>query len=71
MKTSFGRSLWCVRKRKGLTQAQIAAELQRLGISVSRGTYAKIEAGIRGISIEELQMIRKVLDVAWEELLEK
>lgn len=69
MKKDFGRNLWQVRKDKGLTQAQLAAKLQQRSVMISRGTYAKIEAGIRRISIEELCEIRDILEVAWDDLL--
>lgn len=69
MKTDFGRRLWHVRKDRGLTQEQMASRLQQLGIPMSRGTYAKIEAEIRGISIAELNAIRDILGAMWEELL--
>lgn len=69
MKKDFGRNLWQVRKDRGLTQAQLAAKLQQRSVMISRGTYAKIEAGIRRISIEELCEIRDILEVAWDDLL--
>lgn len=69
MKKDFGRNLWRVRKDRGLTQEQLAAKLQQRGIMISRGTYAKIEAGIRGISIQELHAIRDILGAAWNDLL--
>lgn len=69
MKKDFGRNLWQVRKDRGLTQAQLAAKLQQRSVMISRGTYAKIEAGIRRISIEELCVIRDILEVSWDDLL--
>lgn len=69
MKTDFGRRLWRVRKDKGLTQEQMAMKLQQRGVPMSRGTYAKLEAGIRGISMLELNVIRDILGAMWEDLL--
>lgn len=69
MKKIFGRRLWRVRKGRSLTQEQLVAKLQQRGIMISRGTYAKIEAGIRGISLKELYAIRNILGATWEELL--
>ncbi len=52
-----------------MTQEQLAAQLQVCGCDISRGTLAKIEAGIRHISVKELNAVKAVLQVKYEELL--
>ena len=52
-----------------MTQEQLAAQLQVYGCDISRGTLAKIEAGIRHISVKELNAVKAVLQVKYEELL--
>jgi transcriptional regulator with XRE-family HTH domain len=57
------------RTAKGMTQEQFSAQLQVRGCDISRGTLAKIEVGIRHISVEELNAIKTVLHVTYENLL--
>jgi transcriptional regulator with XRE-family HTH domain len=65
---SIGKNIRRCRKAKGLTQEQLSAKLQVRGCDLSRGTLAKIEAGIRHISIEELKNIKDVLGVVYDDL---
>lgn len=65
---AFARNLWLLRRNKGFTQEDIATRLQLKGLNISRGTYAKIEAGLRHISFELLGAIREILEVTWDEL---
>jgi transcriptional regulator with XRE-family HTH domain len=65
---SIGENIRKLRNAKSMTQEQLSAQLQVLGCDISRGTLAKIEAGIRHISIEELNAIKAVLDVAYDDL---
>lgn len=64
----LGANIHRLRTIKNITQEQFSAQLQVRGCDISRGTLAKIEAGIRHISAEELIAIKSVLDVAYEEL---
>ncbi len=64
----LGANIHRLRTAKNMTQEQLCAQLQVRGCDLSRGTLAKIEAGIRHISVEELTAIKYVLDAAFEEL---
>ena len=64
----LGANIHRLRTAKNITQEQLCAQLQVRGCDISRGTLAKIEAGIRHISAEELIAIKSVLDAAYEEL---
>ena len=66
---SIGRNIRNFRIKRGMTQEQLAAQLQVYGCDISRGTLAKIEAGIRHISVEELNAVKTVLKVTYEALL--
>ncbi len=66
---SLGGNIRDLRNRRGMTQEQLAAQLQVCGCDISRGTLAKIEAGIRHISVKELNAVKAVLQVKYEELL--
>ncbi len=64
----MGANIRRLRTAKTMTQEQLCAQLQVRGCDISRGTLAKIEAGIRHISVEELTAIKIVLDAPYEEL---
>jgi len=57
-----------LRNEKNLTQEMLAARCGVAGYEISRGTLAKIEAGIRGIADIELFVIAGVLGVKIEDL---
>lgn len=56
------------RQAKGITQEQLAAQLQLNGCDITRGTLAKIEAGIRHISLSELNSIKLALNSSYDDL---
>ena len=59
-----GKYIRKVRKAQKLTQDQIAARLQVRGCDIARGTYAKMEAGIRRITLDELKAIKDALKIS-------
>jgi len=67
MGSCLGQRIGKARNAKGLTQEQVAAKLQLVGCDMSRSTYGKIEAGIRHISVEELNAIKEVLEMKYED----
>lgn len=54
-----------------LTQEQTIAKLQLLGCSLTRGSYAKIEAGIQNISVQELLAMKEVFHADFEDFFQK
>jgi transcriptional regulator with XRE-family HTH domain len=64
LQATFARNLRAARKRKGMTQAQVAA-----AIGVSKNIYGHYENTRRWPRIETLQQICKVLDVSVDTLL--
>jgi len=67
---SIGRNIQKLRRKANLTQAQLVAKMQVYGCDMSRGTLAKIEAGIRRIYAEELKCLKAVLKVEYRDILE-
>ena len=65
---NMGENIRKWRNAKRMTQEQLSAQLQVRGCDISRGTLAKIEAGIRHISVEELAAIKSVLDIAYDDI---
>lgn len=47
-------------KKSGLTQDQTIAQLQLLGIEISKSTYAKIETNRMNIKVSELIALCKI-----------
>lgn len=66
----IGENIRTYRNAKGLTQEQLSAQLQVRGCDLSRGTLAKIEAGIRHISVKELNAVKAVLEISYESFFE-
>ncbi|MDF1862599.1 MAG: helix-turn-helix transcriptional regulator [Verrucomicrobiales bacterium] len=65
-----GPQVRTLRKKKDLTQDQLAARLQLAGLhSFDRVTVAKIESQIRSVFDFELAILADVLGVSSEELL--
>ncbi|EGQ9350814.1 TPA: helix-turn-helix domain-containing protein [Vibrio parahaemolyticus] len=52
-----------LRKEQKLTQEQLSARCNVIGLDISRGTLAKIEAGVRQVTDVEVVQIAKALKV--------
>ncbi len=57
-----------LREALGLTQEQVAARCQVLGLDITRGTLAKIESRVRSVSDHEIPFLAKTLDSSIEKL---
>lgn len=66
----IGQNIKKHRKLHKLTQEDLITKLQVLECDLSRGTFAKIEAGIRHISVSELKAIRLVLKMEYRDFFE-
>ena len=64
-----GQKIRQLRKQRGLTQEQLAAQLQTNNCDITRSALAKIEAGQRHIYLDEFKMLSSLLQVSYEELL--
>ena len=65
----IGRRLARIRYQRDMSQAGLAARLNRLGWeTATRFVIAKIEAGSRGVSDKELAMLAKALKASVAEL---
>ena len=56
----IGQNIQYQRKKSGLTQDKTIAQLQLLGIEISKSTYAKIETNRMNIKISELVALCKI-----------
>ena len=58
----IGRNIQQLRYNAQLTQEQVLAKLNVMGIQMSKSTYAKIETNRMNIKVSELIAIAKIFD---------
>lgn len=63
-----GRNIRHLREKSGRTQENLAQQLQLNGCDITRSAVAKIEAGQRHLYPDEIILIRKILNVSYEEI---
>lgn len=64
-----GQQIRAAREVRGMTQEQLAAQLQTHDCDVTRSAVAKMEVGQRHIYAVELRALRDILNVPFETLL--
>ena len=65
-----GQNVRFLRERVGMTQEQLAAQLQLGGCDITRSAVAKIEVGQRHLYPDEIILIKNILGVEYDELFE-
>ncbi|QTH60086.1 helix-turn-helix transcriptional regulator [Corynebacterium hindlerae] len=68
MNNTIAQKLKEQRTQKGMSQADLAAELQKQGIRVHQTAIAKIESGSRRLEAALAMRIADTLDLDWQEL---
>lgn len=58
------------RETKQMTQEQLSTKLQLEGCDLTRSAIAKIEVGQRHIYPDEIKLIKEILNVSFDELLD-
>lgn len=56
----IGRNIQAIRYQKELTQEQVIAKLNLMGIPISKSTYAKLETNRMNIKVSELVALAKI-----------
>ena len=64
----IGKNVRLIREKKGWTQEQLAAKCNLIDWEISRGTLAKIESNVRGVTDIEVSYFALALDVDIEKL---
>lgn len=64
----IGNNLRSLREKAGLTQDQVAARLQVEGCDITRSALAKIEVGQRHLYPDEIILIKKILNVEFDDI---
>ena len=71
MKNIVGKNIKAIRESQGITQEQLAVQLEVAGWRVDRFLVSRIERGERQVLDFEIQLIAKVLKVSIASLFEE
>lgn len=63
----IGHNIQQLRKGRGMTQDQVVAKLQLLGLSISKSTYAKLETNRMNIKVSELVALREIFQAEYQD----
>ena len=63
----IGGNIRNLRKKQGLTQDQVVAKLQLLGIEVSRSVYSRYEINRLNIKVSELVALKKIFNCQYDD----
>ena len=64
----IGGNIKALREKKKLTQEQMAAKLQVNGCDITRSAVAKIEVGQRHLYPDEIIILKKILNVEYDDI---
>lgn len=64
---SIGTNLRRIRKKKGLTQNDVCAQMAQVGRPMLQSTYAQIESGTRNIFVSDLIALKRIFRVDYSE----
>ncbi len=60
---NIGVNIRRIRMENHLTQEQTVAQMQLLGVDISRGTYSQIECGLANVRVRDLLALCEVFHV--------
>ena len=66
-----GQNIKRLREREGFTQEALSAKMQLEGCDITRSALAKIEVGQRHLYSDEIILIKKILNVSYDEIFER
>ena len=64
----IGQNIRRLRERAGITQEYLATRLQLDGCDITRSAVAKIEVGQRHLYPDEIVLIKRILNVEYDEI---
>jgi len=64
----IGRNIRNLREKVGYTQEYVATKLQINGCDITRSAVAKIEVGQRHLYPDEIILLKRILDVSYEDI---
>lgn len=63
-----GNNIRKIREEVKMTQELLSVKLQLAGCDITRSAVAKIEVGQRHIYVDEIKLIKEILDTTFEEI---
>lgn len=66
----IGQNIKNLREKAKITQEQLSAKLQVNGCDITRSALAKIEVGQRHLYPDEIILIKKLLNVSYDDIFE-
>ena len=64
-----GLNIRALREKSGLTPDQLSARVQVNGCDITRSAVAKIEVGQRHIYVDEIKLLKEILNVDYSDIL--
>ena len=64
----IGQNIRKLREKRNMTQENLAAKLQLEGCDITRSAVAKIEVGQRHLYPDEILLIKKILEVSFDDI---
>lgn len=69
-KNAVGPQVRALREKAGLSQEQLMAQLQLMGMDAERGVIKRIEGGQRAVSDLELRLLTQYFGVSYQYLID-
>ena len=66
----IGPNLRKYRLQSHMTQEQVTAKMQLMGINISRSIYSQIEGGTYNIRVSELAAMKEIFNINYESFFE-
>ena len=63
----IGHNIQALRRRAGMTQDQVVAKLQLMGLRISKSTYAKLETNRMNIKVSELVALKEIFQAEYQD----
>ncbi len=63
----IGYNIQRLRRGAGMTQDQVVAKLQLMGLSISKSTYAKLETNRMNIKVSELVALKEIFQAQFQD----
>lgn len=64
----IGKNIRNIREKIGMTQEALSAKLQLRGCDITRSAVAKIEVGQRHLYVDEIILIKEILNVSFDDI---
>ena len=66
----IGQNIQYLRKQSAMTQSQVIAKMNLMGLNISPSTYAKIETNRMNIRVSELMALKTIFNAEYSDFFE-